>query len=377
MRVAIYSILSVAITWGAPLFGGLASQNAERFTLQYEIINSFQIFAVPLILFGAPETNFDRAWNTLIQTPASSYSTWKSQPLRPRGTISVESVKEYIAKLRPMSYEGLSDFPTILQAPRAFVAPTTSLLFLVSFMPYCSLWGFSSTLAQLFAPMPFMLLPASLGSLMAGPFLLATAAVATFTLYQGYHKRFTPKFNVLTLAAGTFLASVGILAFGLEVTNVMTQEPANIDETSTSVFALEFIGARLSFPLVSVLLGFLAAGVYVLDATSRPLIWRSTQFTSSNYGVCLRNFCDMDAGVTCWRNLFAGIFVLAMPNTIYFWDGLKSTAIGVGVAQIVLTAGVAAVWWFYDESIRRMDGRVMGLVDLSMLKRAGSFFDHD
>jgi len=31
----------------------------------------------------------------------------------------------------------------------------------------------------------------------------------------------------------------------------------------------------------------------------------------------------------------------------------------------------------WGENVRRWDGRVMGLVDLDMLKRNGSFFDTD
>jgi hypothetical protein len=384
LRLAIYYIFVAATTWGPPLLGGVASQNASGFAIQFEIINCFQIIAVPLIIFGAPETNFDRAWNSLIQTPATSYSAWKvSQPLRPRGKISKESIKEYLGKMKPISYEGMTDMRTVLQAPRAFVAPTTGLLVLATFLPYSLLWGFSETLSQLFMPMPFMLLPNSLGALMAGPFLLAVGVVAFFSFYQPYHKNFTPYTTVVTLAAGTFLAAAGILAFGLKVNDNMAQLPstdndvADAADATTNMFSSDTAGSRLSFPLLSILLGFLAAGVYLLDGVSRPLIWRSTQFTSSNYGVCLRNVCDMGAGTQCWRSLLAGIFVIALPNAFYFGGGLKSTAIGVGVAQILLTAGLAAVWWFFDENIRRMDGKVMGLVDLSMLKRAGSFFDDD
>jgi hypothetical protein len=85
----------------------------------------------------------------------------------------------------------------------------------------------------------------------------------------------------------------------------------------------------------------------------------------------------MNAGVACWRNLLSGVFVLGVPAAIFTWTGLEQTVIGLSLGQILAAAGVAGAWWFYDENIRRLDGRVMGLVDLSMLKQTGSFFDLD
>jgi hypothetical protein len=44
---------------------------------------------------------------------------------------------------------------------------------------------------------------------------------------------------------------------------------------------------------------------------------------------------------------------------------------------VVVSLGVGAAWWFWDEVFRRVDGRIMGCVDMSLLKRTGSFFDDD
>jgi hypothetical protein len=360
--------------WGPPLLGGLASQNAGRFTLQYEIINCMQLVAVPLIVFGAAETAFERYMIAALQTPGSTFQM--SQPLRPRGGVTVEAVKDYLRKMRPVSFSGHLDTRILLQAPRAFVAPTTVLLFLLSFIPYCSLWALSESLGLLFSIMPWLLPSSLLGTLMAGPFVLSVATVSAFAFYRDFHNKFNPAIYATTIAGGTILAATGILAFGLDIGSIMIDMPANEDGTN-SIYAIDFVGGRLSFPLMSILLGFIAAGAYVLDATVRPTIWRSTQFTSSNLTVCLRNVVDMDAGVICWRNFFAGVFLMSIPNAVSSWEGLKAAAIGLGVTQMVLAGGLAALWWFFDENIRRMDGRVMGLVDLSMLKRAGSFFDHD
>ena len=125
------------------------------------------------------------------------------------------------------------------------------------------------------------------------------------------------------------------------------------------------------------MLGLLATGVYVLDATARPLIRASTMFTSSNLGVALRNTTDMGAGVGFWRQLFAGIFVIAVPNAVWSWDGLRNLCMGIAVTQVIIAAILGSVWWLWEEHVRRWDGRVMRLVDLDMLKRTGSFFDTD
>jgi hypothetical protein len=211
---------------------------------------------------------------------------------------------------------------------------------------------------------------------MVGVFCLATSTVAAFAFYRSFHANFSPRTNVITLAAGTCLVVTGLLAFGLDLHKTASEIPRD-DDGSFGEAARAYIALNLSYPLLGILLGLLAAGTYVLNATVCPLIWRSTQFTSSNLNVCIRNVADMNAGVTCWRNLFAGIFVMVLPGALQSTNGLKSNVIGISVAQVLVTAGVAALWWFYDENIRRMDGNIMGLIDLSMLKRAGSFFDHD
>ena len=55
---------------------------------------------------------------------------------------------------------------------------------------------------------------------------------------------------------------------------------------------------------------------------------------------------------------------------------IKAGSIALAVCEMVLAGVVGAVWWFMDERVRRLDGRVMGFVDLGMLKRSESFFDH-
>ena len=368
----------MSTTWGPPLLGGVASDGPAGFGLQFTILSAFFVVAVPAITLGAPETVFDRAY-TLAQTPATGFSSASkfknSLPLAPRRLLSVEAFNNYIVKLKPYSYRGSTDTATLLQAPRAFVAPTTTLLFLVSLLPYGALWGFSASLSLLFHPLPFIRSAASIGTLSAGPWLLATTAVATFALLRWWQIRFNPRAHMGAIAGGSVLAFIGILTFGLHVDACMTR-PEN-DDGTTTIYAINYLGSNVNFPAVSFVLGLLAAGVYILDATVRPLIRSSTMFTSSNLGVALRNTTDMTGGVSCWRSVFAGVFVMAVPNAVWSWDGLRALCIGIAIAQMVIAAVVGSVWWLWNEHIRRWDGKVMRLVDLDMLKRNGSFFDTD
>jgi len=371
----VYSIVAVATTWGPPLLGGIASADSTGFSLQFVILSAFFAVAVPAIMLGAPETVFDRAY-TLAQTPATGGSKFQgSLPIAPRRLFSVETFNNYIVKMKPYSYSGSYDAGTLLQAPRAFIAPTTGLLFLVSLLPYGALWGFSSSLSLLFHPLPFIRSTISIGGLMAGPSLLGSAAVAGFAFHSWWQSSFAPRAHMASVAGGSVLAFIGILTFGLHIDACMTR-PEN-DDGTTTIYALNYLGDNVNFPAVSFVLGLLTAGVYVLDATVKPLIRASTMFTSSNLGVALRNTTDMNGGVNCWRSMLAGIFVMAVPNAVWSWDGLRALCIGVAIAQMVVGAIVGSVWWLWGEDIRRWDGRVMALVDLDMLKRNGSFFDTD
>ena len=290
-------------------------------------------------------------------------------------------MQDYIVKLKPHSYSPANfalSRSTLLQAPLAFVAPTTLLLFLVSCLPYSILWGFTSSLSLLFHPLPFMLSPGSIGALFVAPFLLSTAAAAAFSLIRQWHARFSPRLHVAAIASGSALSFIGILVFGVHINSCMSRSPDDAESGTTSVYALEYLGAKVKFPAVSFVLGLLAAGALVIDATVRPLVRVSTAFTSSNLGVATRNTADMTAGVSCWRALVAGVCVIAVPNAAWAWDGLRALCIGFGIAQMVVGAVVGTVWWLWGDEIRRWDGKVMKLVDLdSIFKRTGSFFDAD
>jgi type IV secretory pathway TrbD component len=383
LRVAMHSVVAVTTTWGSPLLGGVASQGPPGVSLQFVILSAFFVVAVPAVALGAPETTFDRTF-VVAETPVTAGSQLKpSFPLLPRRRLSIETLTDYIVKLKPYAYRGRADSTILLQVPRAFITPTTALLAIASLLPTSSLWGIASSLSLFFQPLPFVLSPGALGALFTGPFLLATTAVAApaFLPRWQQHTKFTPKAHVLALACGSSLVFIGILTFGLHLDEAMTPPPPRPDNgattTAPSIFALDYLAPRVNLPAVSFVLGLLAAGAHVLAATAAPLIARSTAFTGSNLAVSTRNTADMTAGVACWRALMAGVFVMGVPNAVWWWDGLRAFCIGIGVAQVVVVAVVGVAWWFCGEQIRRWDGRVMGLLDLERLKRTGSFFDLD
>ncbi|POS78745.1 hypothetical protein DHEL01_v202866 [Diaporthe helianthi] len=359
-KLATHRIVSVASLWGPPLIGGVASQTRAGFRLQFEILAVLQVVTVPLLVFAAPETMFDRA-NSLTKTPTTTWSTGAASNFPPwaRRRSTKETVLVYIQSVaRPVCYRGPSDgiinTDVLLQAPRAMVAPTTLLAFLASFLPYSLLWGFSASLSGLFAPEPASLSPATIGPLLTSPLVLSTTAVAVFALWPSWSQTMvafkTRSTHIYVLCAGSLLSFVGILGFGLYVSND---------------------NASLRFSAVSFLLGLLAAGAYILDAPAKPLLKRSAQFTSPNLAISLRSVSDMEVGLAVWRALSAGIFAMAIPSAIVGHSsaaGLKGTGIGVSVLQVLVAAGLAAVWSMFEETIQKLDGRAMGCrVDLTFL----------
>lgn len=379
-------MVSVATTWGSPLTGGVVAMNAIGVDLQFEILAIFQVVSIPLLAFGAPETMYDRTTSLLekssgLWAPQTGWASLglKSSSLfgrlpgwaRGRG-LTLDRAVQYVKEVGPpRTYPGpaagIVDLALLLQAVRAVVAPTTVLAFLASFLPFSLLWGFSASLSGLFARDPYDLDPATVGSLLATPFILSTFAVAIFSLWPDWAKTGSAfrvrSSHLLVLGGGTVLSFIGLLGFGLYVYS---------KSTSTTDPGIRF--SALSF-----ILGLLAAGSYVLDAPTRPLIHLSAQFTSPNLFVYMRNIVDMSAGVTFWRTLFAGIFAMGIPSAVVTAAvGLKSTGIGVAVVQIFVVVGLGVVWYRYDERVRRYDGKLLQCVDWSPSRGSlQSYFEID
>lgn len=406
---------------------------------QFVVLGSLWCVAAALLALAAPETGYDRSFYS-INTPVSAWSIKELPLRPRVRLLSLDAVRSYLAApgLRPASYRrhgrrrspstgsassssssssaSASLLATLLQAPRAMAAPTTLLLALVTLLPFGALWGMAATLSLFFAPLPFDLAPRALGTLLAAPFVLVVVVVGALGLGwpalvdaanapPSFSTSFPPSSSassiravvgggawrrrvlgltaasplgrlVATLAAGSLLVFVGLLALGLYIASCTSLAAADAAAAHASAFMVAS-DTRLRLPAVSFILGLLAAGAYLLDAAVRPVVRRSAQFTSSNLAIAQRNTVDMCGGVALWRTLVAGAFVVALPNAVWAWAMLKATSVGIVVAHVLVAAVAAVAWWRYDETIRRLDGQVMHCVDLVMLKRVGSFFDAD
>jgi hypothetical protein len=211
---------------------------------------------------------------------------------------------------------------------------------------------------------------------MTGPWLISSLVVGGFCFYRGLHERFTKRISYLIISTGSILALTGLLSYGLGIHNFSTPRTSPRTSPASSFFTPE-AATEISLPLLSLQLGILAGGAYVLDTVTRPLLARSASFTSSNIAVAQRSIGDMHSGVIIWRNLAASIFILVIPNALSIYGALKSVSIGLSITQVILTGGVMALWWYFDEAIWRADGMMMELVDLRLLKQSVSFFEGD
>lgn len=363
-RIIISNVISVATTWGGPMLGGVASAGSTGFAVQYQILNAFLAIGVLLVIFAAPETAFDQ----VAAGAGSPLDVQGQQAKFPTIDLSLDAVKRHMDTMKPWSYESRGTKLTLaLQVPRATVAPTVVLLFVITVLPQAALWSFASSLSMLFSVMPYMASTGAVGALLTGPALLAPGIIGA--LGTGYFlKRFTPKVHVGLIGVATVLVSIGLLGFGLYVSGGQSQ---------VMIAVVGAAGSKLSLPAVSFLLGLVAMGIMCLESTARPMIQRSAAYTSSNLTIGLRNTADMNGGLICWRNLVTGAFISGLPNAIWAADGLRSVALGMGITQIFLAMAVAAVWWMWGNSILRLDGKVMGSVDLNFLGKQVSFFDVD
>ncbi|KAG5913865.1 hypothetical protein E4U42_000837 [Claviceps africana] len=370
LPVTIYNIFTITTTWGSPLLGGLVSRNADSFTNVFRVTNCFFLLAFPLLAFAAPETSFDRSGASLTPLPTPGLDAWR--PWRFRHRVNRTSILRYLKKMRPVSFQDPMTLSMILQAPRALIAPTTCLLFILTCVPFGALWGLTTSISILTSPAPLSLNVPLTGVLMTGPWVVASLCVGGFSFYRGLHERFTQSVSSLILSTGTSLILIGLLSYGLGVHNFMSSHPSSSSPMFSPVAA-----GQVSLQLLSLQLGILAGGSYILDATVRPFIARSASFTSSSIAIAQRSIIDMQSGVIVLRNLAAGIFVLALPHAVAVYGGLKAVVIGLATTQILLTGATMTTWWLYDESVWKADGITMGLIDLGLVKESTSFFETD
>ncbi|KAL7793080.1 major facilitator superfamily domain-containing protein [Trichoderma ceciliae] len=375
IRVSLYSILTITTTWASPLVGGVISYQVGSFVAQYRIISALFAVAIPLLVLTAPETAFDRSKAAISTTPVFSF-TFPWEPQQAQRELSRDSVVDYVKEMKPWSYHGDNKVATSVQAPRALAAPTTTLVFIVTALPQCALWGLVASLSLLFSPSPINLHPSIIGTLLAGPWVLAIMFVAGIGFYRSAHQKFTQCVSSLTVAGGALIALIGLLSFGLDVNTFMAWSTSSPNENHTAFFAPE-AAKELNLPVLSLQLGLLAAGAYTLEAAARPLLARSASFTASSMAAAQRSIGDMHSWVVILRNLLAGAFVLAVPHIMSKAGGLKALLIGLGTAQVATTVFVLLLWRFCEKAVWRIDGKAMGLVNLRMPHPEESFFDTD
>ncbi|UKZ92853.1 uncharacterized protein TrAFT101_007786 [Trichoderma asperellum] len=375
IRTTLYNIVTITATWASPLLGGVVSYQVGSFTAQYRIMSALFAIAIPLMALTTPETAFDRSRAAIATTPIFIYTfPWEPQPVQIE--LSKESILDYVREMKPWSYGGEKSISISIQSPRALAAPSTILVFIITALPHCVLWGLIASLSLLLSSSPIGLHPSSIGTLLTGPWLLAISIVAGICFYRSTNQKFCPCVSNLTIAGGALLALIGMISFGLDVNSFMTW-PASSSDSSHSIFFESNVAQELNLPVLSLQLGLLAAGAYALEATARPFLARSASFTASSMATAQRSIGDMHSWVVILRNLVAGAFVLAVPHITCKAGGLKSLIIGLSVVQAVITVSVLLLWRFCEKAIWKMDGKVMGLVNLRMPHPEESFFDID
>ncbi|KAK0665617.1 major facilitator superfamily domain-containing protein [Cercophora samala] len=397
LKITIHAITATATLWFSPILGGVASQSSSGFSLQFTILSSFFVLAIPAIALGCPETVFDRAYTlsaaaSAAPTPGTGLSSFgltgkykTSLPLAPYKLLSWETVWTYLAKLHPYTYSAPVTPSLLLQAPRAMLAPTTILLFLISFLPVSALWSFSSSLSLIFHPLPLNLPPSSIGAFFAGPLILSAIPVVVFNLFhQKYSTIFTttPKTHLVVMAIGSVLSFIGILAFSLHISSSLTPSDPDFPLATEK---------KVSLPAVGFVFGLLAMGAATLEqGLQRVSVGASTAFTSRNLGVKMRNEVDMGFGVEFYRRVMMGVFVMGTQTGNWVvWEGLRGLGLGLGISVMVVGGLVGVGWWLWGDRIKGGDGWAVGGVVVDFLgegsnnnneggvKRSGSFFDVD
>lgn len=294
------------------------------------------------------------------------------RPWRLRHWANKEVAARYLGDMARLAYRTPLTRPAALQAPRALVAPTTLVLFLLSAVPLGALWGLALSLAHMAGPAPLALSPAKLGPLMLAPWILPTAVVCGLALHRRLCQKQGDRANYVIVAAATAVTLAGLLTFGLELDKLMA--PASPGPGLAATLFTPEAASQINLALVSFQVGALACGFHAVDAIAQPVLARSASFTSSSIVVAQRGIADMQSGLAVLRSLAAGVFVLAMPSALAH---VKAAVIGLAVAHFVVAAAAASLWRFFDEAVWRADGNVMGLFDLGLLKQSVSFFDHE
>ncbi|RDA85400.1 hypothetical protein CP532_1945 [Ophiocordyceps camponoti-leonardi (nom. inval.)] len=391
LPVTLYNILTTASTWATPLLSGLTSTltPTNPIAAPFRLLSALHLLSLPLLFLASPETVYDRSSSS--SSSSSSFSSFSppsptamiNKEKRPhqRSTPSAPPTRSYLDKLlrlrRPSSLPSSSSSSSSpkslqLQSLRALIAPSTCLVSALSAIPCASLWGLSAIASVVVSPQPLSLSPVSIGALLAGPWLLSTAVVGGLAcFYRGFHDRFNRRASCVVVAVGAFLVIVGILSFGLGLENFMIKSSSS-SKPSSPPFFTPSAARQLSPPLLALQLGILASGLHVLDTATRPFLARSASFTSPTVAAAHRSIGDMHAAVVAVRSLAAALGIAALTVA-----SLRPAVIAMAVIHALVVPAVLGLSSYASETVWRADGRVLGLIDMRLLKHSGSFFDYD
>ncbi|KAK0118376.1 hypothetical protein ONS95_012665 [Cadophora gregata] len=347
-RTNAYNVISIWFTWGSPILGGYVSQSNDGFRNQIMIVNVIQAVSIVLLIFGTPESTFDRAssrqLNADVPPPKSTFKTY-TDSLK---LTNSHSTSKFIMNeaLRPI---------------RALAAPSTILTTLLTAPLLATSFGTASSLSMLFAAMPTFLFPARLGYIFILPLIFSLLAYTLGSFIT--HLRTKPPHHLsdsavrtLTVAApGMIIGAAGLLAFGLYTSTELMPE---IEDNGT-IFALNIVGLEISLKTVSSLFGLMVSGAVMLQYSGSTYL--STFVPSSGVGAS-----ELAGAHHVLQEIFIGIWVIGMPmwisgdGVIFLVAGLKNTTIALGVLSIVFSTSVGAVLWVKGAAVSAVDSRVLG-----------------
>lgn len=347
-RTNAYNAISLWFTWGSPILGGYVSQSNDGFRNQIMIINVMQAVSIVLLIFGTPESTFDRSSS---QQPSGDNAPSKT------------ALGMYIDTLKLTNSHSTSKFTMkeALRPVRALAAPSTILTALLTAPLLASSFGAASSLSLLFAAMPTFLFPARIGYIFILPLVFSLLAYTLGSFVT--HLRTKPPHHLsdsavktLTVAApGMLIGVAGLLAFGLYTSAELMPEV----EDNGTIFALNIVGLEISLKTVSSLFGLMVSGAVMLQYSGSTYL--STFVPSSGLGAS-----ELAGAHHVIQEIMIGIWVIGMPmwisgdGAMFVVAGLKNTTIALGVLSIVFGTSIGAVLWVKGTAVSAVDTRVLG-----------------
>ncbi len=307
-----------------------------------------QAVSIVLLIFGTPESTFDRSSS---QQPSGDNAPSKT------------ALGMYIDTLKLTNSHSTRKFTMkeALRPVRALAAPSTILTALLTAPLLASSFGAASSLSLLFAAMPTFLFPARIGYIFILPLIFSLLAytLGSFVTYlrtKPPHHLSDSAVRTLTMAApGMLIGVAGLLAFGLYTSAELMPEV----EDNGTIFALNIVGLEISLKTVSSLFGLMVSGAVMLQYSGSTYL--STFVPSSGLGAS-----ELAGAHHVLQEIMIGIWVIGMPmwisgdGAMFVVAGLKNTTIALGVLSIVFGTSIGAVLWVKGTAVSAVDTRVLG-----------------